>query len=59
MSSGVLARPLKMIEAGLDPAFDAESLLHYLGVVSSNDRDFEAHLDHMSEQWAQHANMDY
>jgi hypothetical protein len=54
-----LARPLKMIEAGLDPAFNPESLAHYRGVVDSVDKDFEAHLDHMGEEWARHANMDY
>jgi hypothetical protein len=59
MSSGDLSRPLQVIEAGLDPSFDPESMAHYLGVVSSDDQEFDAHLDHMSDEWSRHANMDY
>ena len=59
LSDGHLAGAHRLMEAGIDPSFDEESLRSYREAVSGGEKELEAFIDHWSYMWELHANMDY
>lgn len=59
LSTGPLAGPNRLINAGVDPAFDAESLASYAAAIGGGEDTLEAFIDHWGDEWGRHANMNY
>ncbi|WP_368363552.1 hypothetical protein [Rhizobium mongolense] len=59
LSSGALLRPHRLLDAGVDPSFDAENLKTYLATVTGSDEAVEHFIARWSHEWERHANMDY
>ncbi|MNT85323.1 hypothetical protein D3C72_2254790 [compost metagenome] len=56
---GHLAGPYRLMEAGIDPSFDEESLHSYREAISGDEEELEAFIDHWNYMWELHTNMDY
>ncbi|WCM51163.1 hypothetical protein OH720_30230 [Pseudomonas sp. WJP1] len=54
-----LAGPYRLMEAGIDPSFDEESLLSYRDAISGGAEAMEEFIDHWNYMWELHTNMDY
>ncbi len=59
LSSGDLAGPHALMDAGVDPSFDGETLKRYADAIAGTDADLRAFLDEWGHLWTMHANMDY
>lgn len=59
LSMGHLAGAYRLMEAGIDPSFDEESLQSYKEGISGGDEALERFIDHWSHLWELHTNMDY
>jgi hypothetical protein len=59
LSSEDLERPHALMDAGVDPSFDTETLKRYAEAISGTDEDLKAFLDEWGQMWTMHANMDY
>ncbi|TCA17379.1 hypothetical protein E0H68_06285 [Rhizobium leguminosarum bv. viciae] len=59
LSSKDLAGPHALMDAGVDPSFDAETLKRYANAIAGTDADLRAFLDEWGHLWTMHANMDY
>ena len=59
LMSGPLSGPNQLIDAGIDPSFDRESLAEYAKVCGEGAEAIEAFCEEWSAEWARHANMDY
>jgi len=59
MSTGHLAGAYRLMEAGIDPSFDEESLHSYREAISGGEEELEAFIDHWNYMWELHDNMDY
>lgn len=59
LSSDHLAGPHRILEAGVDPCYDPESLAMYFRAISEGDDGIEAFLDHWSRIYEREVNMDY
>lgn len=59
LTTGPLAAPHRLLEAGVDPAFDSETLSNYAEAIAGAPEELETFLDEWGENWARHTNMDY
>lgn len=59
LSMGHLAGAYRLMEAGIDPSFDEESLQSYKEATSGGEEALERFIDHWSHLWELHTNMDY
>ena len=59
LTSGPFKLANEFVYWGIDPQFDAESIAEYGHAVAGGDNAVEALLNHLSERWERHANMDY
>lgn len=59
LTTGPLAAPHHLLEAGVDPAFDSETLSNYAEAIAGAPEELETFLDEWGENWARHTNMDY
>lgn len=59
LSTGGMSRPHRLLDGGIDPSFDAESLQSYATAVAGTDEDVEQFIHGWSDMWMRHANMDY
>lgn len=59
LSMGHLAGAYRLMEAGIDPSFNEESLQSYKEGISGGDEALERFIDHWSHLWELHTNMDY
>ena len=59
LSMGHLAGAYRLMEAGIDPSFDEESLQSYKEAISGGEEALERFIDHWSHLWELHTNMDY
>lgn len=59
LSVGSLAGPHRLMDAGIDPSFDAETLAKYGTAVAGSEQDLEQFICAWSHNWERHANMDY
>jgi len=49
----------KLMEAGIDPSFDEESLDEYADAIGGGEEGIEAYIDHWGHIYERHVNMDY
>jgi hypothetical protein len=59
LSSGHLAGPHRILEAGVDPCYDRKSLSLYRTTISGGDDSIEAFLEYWGHIYEREANMDY
>ncbi|WP_186327058.1 hypothetical protein [Pseudomonas oryzihabitans] len=59
LSTGHLASSYRLMEAGIDPSFDEESLQSYRDAILGGDEAVEQFIDHWTHMWERHTNMDY
>lgn len=59
LSTGQLAGPYRLMEAGIDPSFDEESLSSYRDAISGDEKALESFIDRWNYMWERHTNMDY
>jgi hypothetical protein len=59
LSRGALSDPHRLMEAGIDPSFDAESLKNYADASADGEEGLELFIRRWSLEWERHANMDY
>lgn len=59
LKAGALEWPARMVEAGVDPAWDKASLTKYRKLNREPAAARERWLKHWGEEWARHQNMDY
>lgn len=59
LCSAHLARPHRLIEAGVDPSFDEDTLHSYRDATAGSEEELDAFIDHWGTVWEMHANMDY
>ncbi|WP_205418699.1 hypothetical protein [Pseudomonas syringae] len=59
LSMGHLSGAYRLMEAGIDPSFDEESLRSYGDAISGGEEALEEFIDHWNYMWELHTNMDY
>jgi len=59
LSAGPLAGPHRLMDAGVDPSFDAVTIADYGTAVAGTEQELEQFLSAWSHNWERHANMDY
>jgi hypothetical protein len=59
LSVGPLIGPHRLMDAGIDPSFDAVSLAGYAKAVAGGEKELEQFIRAWSHEWERHANMDY
>jgi len=59
LSVGHLAGAHKLMDAGVDPSFDSDTLKQYSDAIAGGAAHLDAFIDHWGHQWERHANMDY
>jgi len=59
LSTDYLAGPYRLMDAGIDPSFDEESLQRYRNAISGGDEALKRFIDHWNQMWERHTNMDY
>ena len=59
LRTGPFAKPHRLLQSGVDPSFDQETLASYAKAVSGDDEDLERFIDRWNHEWERHANMDY
>jgi hypothetical protein len=59
LKNGNLDRPFRLVDAGVDAAFDPNSLTKYARVISGLDEDLEGFINWWWHEWERHANMDF
>lgn len=59
LCAGPLAGPHKLMDAGVDPSFDASSLSRYADAIGGTEAHLDAFIEHWGHEWDRHANMDY
>ncbi|WP_428989432.1 hypothetical protein [Methylocapsa aurea] len=59
LSRGPLSGPHRLMEAGIDPSFDAKSLKDYANASADGAKGLELFIHRWSHEWERHANMDY
>lgn len=56
---GRLAAPHKLMDAGVDPSFDAVSLNRYADAIGGTQAHLDEFIERWGHEWDRHANMDY
>jgi hypothetical protein len=59
LKSGDLEKPFQLVYAGVDAAFDPDSLAEYARAISGSNKDLEGFIRSWSHEWERHANMDF
>lgn len=59
LSAGPLAGPHKLMDAGVDPSFNAATLKQYSDAIAGGEAHLDTFIEHWSHQWERHVNMDY
>jgi len=59
LTTGVLKRPHRLMDAGVDPSYDEDHIKKYHAAVSGTEDDLEEFLDRWGHEYMMHANMDY
>ncbi|WP_313197178.1 hypothetical protein [Rhizobium sp.] len=59
LTTGALERPHRLMDAGVDPAYDQFYIKKIHAAVAGSDEDMEDFLERWSREWMMHANMDY
>lgn len=59
LSSGALKLPDRFVVAGVDPSFDAASLVQYAEAIAQGEGAVEEWIARWGHEWETHANMDY
>jgi hypothetical protein len=59
LSVGPLAGAHRLMDAGVDPSFDTDTLAQYAKAIAGSKEELEGFIDDWSHNWERHANMDY
>lgn len=59
LSTGTLHGAHRLLDGGIDPSFDPETLKDYADALAGGDEAVEAFIEYWSHAWERHANMDY
>ncbi|RWK76112.1 MAG: hypothetical protein EOR51_29995 [Mesorhizobium sp.] len=59
LSQGALVGPHRLVDAGVDPSFDSETLKRYAAAVAGGAAELERFIRVWGHEWECHANMDY
>jgi len=59
LRSSELEGPYRLMNAGIDPSFDADTLAKYAGLHRAGTDALEQFIDRWAYEWERHANMDY
>jgi len=59
LSTEALSGPHRLVDAGVDPSFDQDSIARYAAAIAGGDAQIEAFIRSWGAEWDRHANMDY
>lgn len=59
LSTGDLCGPARMLDAGVDPSYDAQSISAYGSAVAAGPQGVSAFVEQWGYEWDRHANLDY
>jgi hypothetical protein len=59
LSTGNLCGPHRLMDAGIDPSFDAQSLKNYAEAIAAGDDGVEHFIRRWGQEWERHTNMNY